>query len=115
MNDTPPAHEPTALHGSIGDLLEKIASDSAALMREEVALAKREIGQKVVELQSGLIMLAAGLVFGIIALMALCTAMIFAISIVTGPGIATFVIGALLAIIAVIAALIGLAHVRKGT
>jgi len=115
MNDTPPAHGPNALHGSIGELLDKIASDSAALVREEVALAKREIGQKVVELQSGLMMLAVGLVCGIIALMTFCGAMIIALSTVTGPGIATFVIGVLLAIIAVIAALMGLAHVRKVT
>jgi uncharacterized membrane protein YqjE len=115
MNDNPPAHDPNALHGSIGDLLDKIASDSAALVREEVSLAKREIAQRMVSLQSGLIMLGAGLVFGIIALMTFCGAMIIAISTVTGPGIAAFVIGVLLAIIAVIAALMGLAHIRKVT
>lgn len=113
MNDTQPAHDPNALHGSIGELLDKIASDSAALVREEVSLAKREIGQRVAKLQSGLIMLAAGLVFGIIALMTFCGAMIIAISMVTGPGIATCVIGVLLAIIALVTAFIGLAHIRK--
>jgi uncharacterized membrane protein YqjE len=115
MNDNAPDHDPNALHGSIGELLEKISSDYASLVRDQVSLAKREIGQRMTKLQSGLIMLAAGLVFGIIALMTFCGAMIIAISTVTGPGIATLVIGVLLAIIAVIAAFIGLAHVRKVT
>jgi uncharacterized membrane protein YqjE len=115
MNDNLSTHDSNGLHGSIGDLLDKIASDSAALVREEVALAKREIGQKVVELQSGLILLAAGLVCGVIALMTFCGAMIIAISTITGPGIATFVIGVLLAIIAIVTAFMGLTHVRKAT
>lgn len=113
MNDNPPAPDADILHYSISDLLKKIASDSAALVRDEVTLAKRELGEKVAELQSGLVLLAASLVFGIIALMTLCGAVIIVISTVTGPIIATFAIGGLLALIAIIAALLGLPHLRK--
>jgi uncharacterized membrane protein YqjE len=113
MNENVSSRDSNSLHGSIGELLEKIASDAASLVRAEVSLVKQEIGKKMANLQTGIIMLAAGMVFGLVAFMAFCAAMIIAISTITGPGIATIVIGALLAIIALITAFLGFAQVKK--
>ncbi|HZE21647.1 MAG TPA: phage holin family protein [Desulfobaccales bacterium] len=95
--------------------MEKIASDSAALVRTEISLAKQEIGRKLADLQYAIIMLVAGMVFGILAFMTFCAAMIIAISTLTGPGIATCVIGVGLAIIAIVTASLGLTQIRKTT
>lgn len=115
MNDNSSVQAPEVRHGSIGELFEKIYSDFASLVRAEVSLAKQEIGQKITDLQSGLIMLVAGMVFGILALMTFCAALIIAISKLTGPGIATCAIGVGLAIIGIITAVMGLTKVRKIT
>ena len=58
---------------SIGDLFSRLAADGASLMRQEVQLAKVELGEKAVQVgkQLGLMALGGGVAYaGILALVA---------------------------------------------
>jgi pilus assembly protein TadC len=64
---------------SFGELIGRLANESGQLVRAEIALAKREMGDKVQKSTEGAKFFAAGAVFGLAALFCLCAFLIFAL------------------------------------
>jgi hypothetical protein len=98
---------------SFRDLLSELASISAALVRDEIALAKQEIAERIDSLRPPLIAMATGSVLGVVALMALAGAAIGGLALVIGPALASLCIGVGLAIIAGVVFLAGLRLLKK--
>src|SRR5258708_29773 len=82
---------------SFGDLLSQLASNFAALVRDEVALAKREMGDKVLTLRSGLMTVAIGALTLTIALLTLTAAAVIGLAHYMDAGYAALVVGGALA------------------
>ena len=98
---------------SFGDLLTRLATASAGLVRDEIELAENEIREKFKSLRTGIILTAIAVLFGIIALLTLDAALVIGIGKVIGFGFAALAIGIAVAIIAGIFAGIGTAHFKK--
>lgn len=65
---------------SIGDLLKELAYQSAGLVRDEVALARQEISEKLKSFKSAVLLIAIGALLGLIAFLAATAAAIIALS-----------------------------------
>jgi len=98
---------------SIGELLGQLANNSAALIRDELVLAKQEMREKLSALRSGLIVVAISAVIGLIALLALCAAAIIALAEVVGAWQSALIIGAALGIIGGATAWLGLRQIKR--
>lgn len=83
---------------SFGELLGELANNSAALVRDEIELAKQEMSEKVIVLRSSVVTIAVGALIGFIALLALTAAAIAGLALVVGPALSALIIGAVLAI-----------------
>ncbi|NLT67063.1 MAG: phage holin family protein [Acidobacteria bacterium] len=97
----------------LGDLLARLASASAGLVRDEIDLAKQEVREKVQSLRTGSIILAIGVLFAIIAILTLTAALVIGIGNAIGYGWASLAVGIAAAIIGGILALIGLSKLKK--
>src|SRR3954464_11977960 len=64
---------------SIGTLLRELAEGSATLVREEVRLAKIEIGQAVAGIGKGTAVVAMGAVFALLGVLSLLTSLVLLI------------------------------------
>jgi uncharacterized membrane protein YqjE len=95
------------LSKSFGDLLSQLAHSSAALMRDEIELAKQELRERVRSLRLGLLMLAAGAALVLIAGGALAAALIMALSRFMAPPGAALVVGAILLLLGAASAFVG--------
>jgi uncharacterized membrane protein YqjE len=105
--------EPGTESKSFGELLRQLSSDSVALLRDELDLAKQEMREKVKTLVSGLITLAIGAMIGQIAFIILCAAAVIKLAEFTGFGISALIIGVGLSLLAVIITLWGLRQIRR--
>ena len=97
---------------SIGELFNELASQSASLVRDEVALAKQEVSEKVASYKGATILLGLGAVLGLIATLSLCTALIIAVGERIGMWQSALLIGTVLAVVAGATAFYGL-HILK--
>ena len=98
---------------SITHLISDLASQSAGLVRDEVALAKQEISEKLVSFRSALTIIAFGAIIGLIATLALCAAAIAGLSEYMETWLAALLIGGGLAVIAGIVVSVGLGHLKR--
>jgi len=98
---------------SIGDILGGLATNLAGLIHNEIELVKQQVREKIAEATGGIIMIAIGAAFGMVALMALCAALVIALTSYMTPGIAALVTGGGLAILAIIMAFIGITYLKK--
>ena len=65
---------------SFGELLGQLANNSAALVRDEIELARQEITEKVIVLRSGITIAAIGLVIGLVAVLTLTAAAVIGLA-----------------------------------
>jgi len=98
---------------SFGDLLSRLATASAGLVRDEVELAKQEIREKVQGVRTGVVLAAIAALLGMLALFALEVALVIGIGKVIGYGWSALAVGVAVAIIAGIFARLGIAHFKK--
>jgi predicted phage tail protein len=98
---------------SFGELLGQLANNSAALVRDEIQLAKQEMSEKVSVLRSGILVVAAGSLIGLAAILALTAAAIIGLAHYVGPGYSALIIGGTLAIIGGITASVGLGQIKR--
>jgi uncharacterized membrane protein YqjE len=98
---------------SISELLVELANNSAALIRDELTLAKQEIREKLSAFQSGLIMTAIGVVIGLVALITLCAAAVIALAAYVNTWQAALIMGAILALTAGVTASVGLRRLKQ--
>ena len=98
---------------SFGELLGDLANNSAALVRDEIELARQEMAEKVTELRSGVTTAATGFVIGLVALVTLTAAAVIGLAQLVGAGYSALIIGAVLAIAGVITASTGLGQIKR--
>ncbi len=104
---------PTMPRESFGELLSQLANHSASLVRDEIELAKQEMREKLHTLSRGAITLVIGVALAWMALLALCAAVVIALSTYIGPGIAALVTGLGLAVIGGVIAFVGFRQLKK--
>ena len=100
---------------SFGELLGQLATNSAALVRDEIELARHEVSEKVVALRVGIIVLAAGTLIALIAILTLTAAAVIGLSRYVGPGNAALIIGGTLGLIGGAIALTGLRQIKRAS
>jgi cytochrome c biogenesis protein CcdA len=98
---------------SFGDLLSQLANNSAALVRDEIALAKQEMTEKISSFKSGVVVVAIGAFIGVLAILTLLAAAVIGLGNLIGPGYSALVIGGVLAIIAGIITASGMGRIKQ--
>jgi uncharacterized membrane protein YqjE len=92
---------------SIGDLLRELASESTALVRGEIELAKQEIRESITRAGRGLVFMGAAALVGWLALSTLVAAVVLALVPVLGGALAGLAVTVALAVTAGILVLLG--------
>lgn len=98
---------------SFGELLGQLANNSAALVRDEIALAKQEMSEKISSFQSGVITTAIGGVIALLGVLALVAAAIIGLAHYMDAGLAALIVGAVLALIGGIIAMSGIGRLKR--
>jgi uncharacterized membrane protein YqjE len=100
---------------SFTELLARVASDSATLVREEVALAKQEFKEKMAALRNGAIMVAIGTILVLLAFVALLAALIIWLTTYMDAATAALITAGGLVLVGAIIAFIGIMLLKKTT
>lgn len=98
---------------SFGELLGQLANNSAALVRDEIALAKQELSEKVSSFRSGVITTAVGGVVALLGVLALIAAAIIGLAHYMDAGLAALIVGVVLALIGGMIAFSGIGRLKR--
>jgi uncharacterized membrane protein YqjE len=98
---------------SLGELIGELASNTANLVRDEVALARQEVQQKLKTVQSAAAVVAVGALLALIAAMALCAAVILLLSKFLGFWQSALAMGLLLGMVAGAFISLGLSRFKR--
>lgn len=98
---------------SLVELIGDLANQSVGLMRDEVALAKRELEQKVKTVQSAAAVVAIGAFIALIAALSVCAAVIIALAEYVGPWQSALIVGLILGMAAGVAITIGVRRFKR--
>jgi hypothetical protein len=100
---------------SLTELLKQLGGHSAVLVREEISLLRQEIIEKIHALRNSLILIATGVVLGVVALATLWASFIIWLTSFLAPEVAAAVTGGGLALTGLIIAFIGVKLWQKIT
>src|SRR6185436_9724811 len=100
---------------SVPDLLSKLASESSHLVRDEIALARQEVNEKLVILRTALVWAAVSASLGLAAVLALCGAAAAALAPLIGTWNALLVVGGGLVLISGVVALVSAGILKRMT
>ena len=98
---------------SFGELLSQLANNSAALVRDEIALAKQEMSEKVSSFRSGVVTIAVGGVVALLGILALVAAAIIGLAHYMDAGLAALIVGVVFALIGGIIAFVGMGRLKR--
>ena len=98
---------------SFGELLGELANNSAALVRDEIDLAKQEMREKVDVLRSGAVTIAIGGLVGFVALLTLAAAAVAGLAHVMDTALAALLVGVVLAAIGGGIAFTGIGRLKR--
>jgi uncharacterized membrane protein YqjE len=98
---------------SFGELLGQLANNSAALVRDEIALAKQEMAEKVSSFRTGVVTIAVGGVVALLGVLALIAAAIIGLAHYMDAGLAALIVGVVLALIGGIIAFVGIGRLKR--
>jgi uncharacterized membrane protein YqjE len=98
---------------SWGELIAELTNQSVGLMRDEVALARRELEQKLKTVQSAVAVVAIGAITALIAALSVCAAVIIALAEYVGPWQSALIVGLILGMAAGVAILIGVSRFKR--
>jgi Putative Actinobacterial Holin-X, holin superfamily III len=98
---------------SFGELLGELANNSAALVRDEIDLAKQEMREKVEVLRSGAVTIAIGGLIGFVALLTLTAAAVAGLAHVMDTALAALLVGVVLAAIGGGIAFTGIGRLKR--
>lgn len=98
---------------SIGELLGQLANNSASLVRDELALARQEMSEKVKSFRSGVVTVAFGAMVGLIAVLTLTAAAVIGLAHLMDAGYAALIVGGVLAIVGGVTVSIGLNRLKQ--
>jgi uncharacterized membrane protein len=107
-NSAPNNNEP-----SLGKLFSDLTEKTSLLMRQEVALAKKELGETVSQALSDVISLAVGAALAYIGLLALVAAAILGLALVLPAWASALIVGAIIVLIGGVLLLRGLNNLKK--
>ena len=113
MNNKVVNKDPTIQRESFTELLGQLASNSAAVVHDEIELVIQGIREKVRAVRSGVLTVATGAVVSFAAFLSLCAALVIGLTSYMAPVIAALVTGAALALIGVVIAFIGFKQLKK--
>jgi hypothetical protein len=99
-------------HESWGELIKDLANQSVGLVRDEVALARRELEQNLKTFQSAAAVVAIGALIALIAALSICAAVIIALAEYVGPWQSALIVGLILGMAAGVAISIGISRFR---
>jgi hypothetical protein len=105
--------DPTTQRESFTELLGQLASNSAAVVHDEIELVIQGVREKVRTARSGVLTVATGAVISFAAFMSLCAALVIGLTSYMAPVIAALVTGAAFALIGVAIAFIGYKQLKK--
>ena len=111
--EAPKTAETSSERESFGDLLSRLATASAGLVRDEIELAKWEFREKAKSLRTGMIIIAVAVFLGIIALFTLDAALVIGMGKWIGYGWSALTVGIALIITGGIIAAIGRQQVKS--
>lgn len=114
-NQTLPTIQENRSTESLGELISNLANQSASLVRDEVELAKQELREKVKTVRSATTVIVLGAFFGLIAALALCTALIAGLSEYMAVWLAALIVGGILAIVSAITTITGISHLKHAS
>jgi uncharacterized membrane protein YqjE len=98
---------------SLPELLGRLATESAALVRDEISLAEQELKEKAAGFRPGIVLVSIGAVLGSIAVMTLCAAAVIGLGQLIGYGLAALIIAVFLAIASGVVLSIGIVYIRQ--
>ena len=98
---------------SFGELLGELANNSAALVRDEIELAKQEMREKVTVLSSGAITIVIGGLLGLVALLTLAAAAVAGLAHVMDTALAALLVGVVLAAVGGGIAFAGIGRLKR--
>src|SRR5262245_39031942 len=98
---------------SWGALIGDLAGQLAGLARDEVALARRELEQKLKTVQSAAAVVAIGAIVALIATLSVCAAVIIALAEYVGPWQSALIVGLILGMAAGVTILIGVSRFKR--
>lgn len=98
---------------SLGELIGELASQSASLVRDEVALARQELQQKLKTVQLAASVIVIGAVIALIGALAICAAVIIALAEYVGHWQSALIIGVILVVVAGVIVLIGISRFKQ--
>jgi cytochrome c biogenesis protein CcdA len=113
MNINAVNKELTTQRESFTELLRQLASNSAAVVHDEIELVIQGVRERVRAFRSGVLTVATGAAVGFAALMSLCVALIIGLTSFMTPVIAALVTGVTLAFIGVAIVFIGFRQLKK--
>jgi len=96
---------------SFSNLLLRLATASAGLIRDEIDLVKQEIREKARALRAGIILITIAIVLGTIALLTLDAALVIAMGRAIGFDLSALMVGTAVAIVAMILAGLGIKRI----
>lgn len=97
---------------SFGELLSGLASTSAALIQDQIELAKEEMRENLARLRSGFVALAFSAVIGMLALATLCAAAVIGLGIFISIRMSALAVGLGLAAVGGIIASVGFRRLK---
>jgi uncharacterized membrane protein YqjE len=98
---------------SWGELIGELAGQLVGLARDEVALARRELEQKLKTVQSAAAVVAIGAIIALIATLSVCAAVIIALAGYVGPWQSALIVGLILGMAAGVTILIGVRRFKR--
>jgi hypothetical protein len=98
---------------SLGELFSELARELSTLVRQEVQLAKTEIGQKVSSVGKNAAFLVAGGLLAFVGFQALVAAAILALSQIVEPWLAAVIVGGVLMLVASALAMKAISSMKK--
>jgi hypothetical protein len=100
---------------SIGELFGQLSQDMTLLVRQEVQLARSEMGEKISRLTSNLISVAAGGFVAYVGALALVAALILGLNDLAGisPWVSALIVGGMLAVAGYAMLHLGLAELKR--
>ena len=105
--------EAGARRESWGVLIGELAGQLVGLARDEVALARRELEQKLKTVQSAAAVVAIGAIIALIATLSVCAAVIIALAEYVGPWQSALIVGLVLGMAAGVTILIGVSRFKR--
>jgi len=97
---------------SIGELLGQLANNSAALVRDELTLARQEMSEKVNSYRSGAVTVVIGAMLSWIAILTLTAAAVIGLAHVMDAGYAALIVGGVLALVGGSVAMTGIKRLK---